>query len=368
MSEIVPGPGHPAFDDDILRGMSKERLRAAPDDVKVKDFAEYIASFESPDYLIDGMTIARRVYSLTALTGHCKTAIATYAALAVACGKPFAGRDTVKKRVLYLSGENDEDQKARVIATSSEFNLVPEPGYFRVRAGAQGIGSLIPILTSEFEENGPYGFVVVDTSAAFFGGNDENDNVLAKAHAGFFRDISNLPGHPTNWILCHPIKSAGKDNLLPRGGGAFLNDIDGNLTAWMSRERVTLHKHGKYRGTPFEPMDFQVKPVTLKNHKDTKGRPVESVVVVPMTELDVMRSHHAEITDENKLLFEMLHHPNSSLADWADGAGWTMADGKPYKSKVQRLLAELERDKFVEVERKQWQLTGPGRKIAQGIT
>lgn len=356
---------NPPDDAEILRGMSKERPKQ--DRIPALDFADYIASFESPDYLIDGMLICRRVYALTALTGHCKTAIATYMGLAVSCAKAFSGRETAQRKVLYLSGENDEDQKARVIATSTEFDMFPTAGQFRVRAGAQGIGSLLPLLRDEFEENGPYGLVIVDTSAAFFGGEDEIDNVQAKAHAGFFREITEMPGHPTVIVLCHPTKAAGKESLLPRGGGAFLNDIDGNLTAWMSGEQVTLHKLGKFRGTPFEPMDFAIKLVTLKNHKDTKGRPVESVVVVPMTEQDVTRAMHAELSDENKLLYEMLHQPQGSFADWAETAGWKDKNGNGIKSKVSRLMETLHLDKLVQKERKKWVLIAAGRKIAEGI-
>jgi len=367
MDSMPPEPPIEAYEE--VREIAETKPTATYQErLPALDFADYVNSFESPDYLIDGLLISSRVYALTALTGHCKTAIATYMGLAVACGQKFSGRDTVAKRVLYLSGENDEDQKARTIATSTEFGLLPGIGQFRVRAGAQGIGSLIPELDIEFEENGPYGLVVVDTSAAFFGGSDEIDNVEAKHHAQFFRDISRMPGNPTVLVLCHPTKAAGKDSLLPRGGGAFLNDIDGNLTAFLQGERVTMHRLGKFRGPPFEPMDFAVKPVILKNYKDAKGRPVESVVVTPMTDYDVVKAEHAEWTDENKLMYEMLHHPNSSFTDWAEACGWRDKNGNALKSKVSRLIADLHADKLVEKERKKWILTNAGRKAAASIT
>jgi len=31
-------------------------------------------------------------------------------------------------------------------------------------------------------------------------------------------------------VNCHPVKNASRDNLLPMGGSAFLNEVDGNLT------------------------------------------------------------------------------------------------------------------------------------------
>ena len=40
-----------------------------------------------------------------------------------------------------------------------------------------------------------------------------------------------MPGEPCVIVACHPVKNASDDNLIPRGGGAFLNEVDGNLTA-----------------------------------------------------------------------------------------------------------------------------------------
>ena len=336
------------------------------DELPVYELADYIASFTPPDYLIDRLLITGRVYSLTAATGHLKTAWATYAALSVARGASWPV-DVKKGRVLYLSGENDEDQKARVIATIQEFGLNPEPGYFHVLSGSQGIGSLTQRIIDIDEVHGPFSLLVTDTSIAYFGGDDENSNTEQQIHAEFFREFTRLPGSPTILILCHPTKNPNKDNLIPRGGGAFLNAVDGNLTPGNPATWPTLHYQGKFRGAPFEPISLAVKPVILAKYQDSKGKPIESVVVRPMTEQDVIRAYHAEITDENKLLYEMLHQPQGSFADWADAIGWKDKNGNPLKSKVARLIDELALGKLVTQERRKWILTNSGRKEAEGI-
>ena len=352
-------------DNDILDGMSRSRAPVA--ELPVYELSDYIASFTPPDYLIDRILITGRVYSLTAGTGHLKTAWATYAALCVACGSPMAGLESRKGRALYLSGENDEDQKSRVIANMQEFGFKPDEGYFNVLSGSQGIGSLTQRIRDIDEAHGPFALIVIDTSIAYFGGDDENSNTEQQAHAGFFREFTRLPGSPTVLILCHPTKNPTKDNLIPRGGGAFLNAVDGNLTLWKSGDVASLHHQGKFRGAPFEPISLSVKPVILAHYNDSKGRPIESVVVQPMSEQDVVRAFHAEITDENKLLYEMLHQPQGSFADWAESIGWTDKNGNPLKSKVSRLMIDLAADKLTVQERKKWILTTAGRKIALGI-
>lgn len=359
-----PPEGHPAWDEGP-RVNGHDRVE---EPVRVyNDFADYIRSFAPPDYLIDGILITGRVYALTAMTGHHKTSWATYAALAVSCGDPIGSVPVKRGRVLYLSGENDEDQKARVLANASEFGLAPEHGYFTVLSGADAIGILKDEIPRETTSLGKIDLVIVDTSIAYFGGGDENGNIDMKRHASMFRDLSVNLGGATVLILCHPVKGASRDNLLPRGGGAFLNEIDGNLTLWRAGERVTLHWQGKFRGPNFEPLEYQQKLVTLAGYKDSKGREIASVVIKPMSEVEIVRAAQAEWADENKVLYDLLHHPQHSMADIADCLGWKLANGEPYKSKVQRVMNELAVDKLVALERKKWVLTATGKKVAEKI-
>ncbi len=357
----------PPADWEILDAMSgAPKGKPAPArELPLSEFSKYVGSFVAPDYLIDRILITGRVYSLTAATGHLKTAWATYAALCVACGKAMAGLAVRQSRVLLLSGENDEDQKARTIATVQEFGLTPPPGYFHVLSGSQGIGSLMGRIKDINEEHGPFGLIVTDTSIAYFGGDDENTNTEMQTHAEFFREFTRMPGTPTALILCHPTKNPTKDNLIPRGGGAFLNAVDGNLTLWKTAERATLHWQGKFRGASFEPMDFQMRVVTLNGRVNVKGEPIESVVIAPLDDAGLARMLREEWTDENKVLDEMLRAPQDSIADWCKALNWIGATGQPQKSKMHNIMMDLERDKLVTLERKKWILTAVGAKTAK---
>ena len=66
---------------------------------------------------------------------------------------------------------------------------------------------------------GGVSFVLIDTSAAYYEGDEENANVQAGNHARLMRQLVNLPGEPCVLVMCHPVKNATQDNLLPRGGG-----------------------------------------------------------------------------------------------------------------------------------------------------
>ena len=60
------------------------------------------------------------------------------------------------------------------------------------------------MITKEAEKSGPFqSLVIIDTSAAYFQGDDENNNVQAGAHARMIRSFVSLPGGPTIIVTCH---------------------------------------------------------------------------------------------------------------------------------------------------------------------
>jgi hypothetical protein len=133
---------------------------------------------------------------------------------------------------------------------------------------------MMPMLHTELQKHGgEFGLAIIDTGPAFFEGDDENSRAQMGSHAKMFRDLIDVvPGRPCVIVNCHPVKNAPADNLLPAGGGSFLNEVDGNLTASKTESTVELHWQGKFRGPEFAPMHFLIKTVTHQDLKDKKGR------------------------------------------------------------------------------------------------
>ena len=65
-------------------------------------------------------------------------------------------------------------------------------------------------------------------------------------------------------------------------------------------------------------------------------------------------------SDEDDLLKVMVK-PGKSIADLAKACGWLTSSGEPYKSKVQRVLKRLEKDKLVAIKRGIYALTDAGK-------
>jgi hypothetical protein len=66
-------------------------------------------------------------------------------------------------------------------------------------------------------------------------------------------------------------------------------------------------------------------------------------------------------------LLKVMLTPDQSIADLSNACGWRTSSGDPDKSKVQRILKRLERDKLVTIKRGGASLTEAGKAAASGI-
>jgi hypothetical protein len=217
------------------------------------------------------------------------------------------------------------------------------------------------------EANGPFALIVVDTSAAFFEGDDENVNTQMMTHAKMLRGLIDLiAGNPTVIVTSHPVKHFSRENMIPRGGGAFLNEMDGNLTCMkVDGTMVTeLHWQGKFRGIDFAAIPFRLEVGKTDKLKDSKGRHIWTVIARSITDKERDAAENTGQKNKAQLLAAMAKMPGASLADLATDVGWTTKDGKPYRSLVQRLLSALREDKLVKKESGRWVLTKAGIKEA----
>ncbi len=349
----------------------KPDLRLAPELVEapanlIVSIADFLAGFVAPDYLLDGILQRRFIYALTAQTGHGKTALALLIAQLVGGSNPKAvlGRHTAEKgRVVYFAGENPDDLRMRVIGDENLHN--DDGAKISFIPGTFSIEAMRARIDAETEKLGGVDLVIIDTSAAYFNGKDELSNTEMGTHARMLRTLTTLPGGPCVLVLCHPVKHVTEPSqLLPRGGGAFLAEIDGNITLWKhDGVLLDLHHTDKLRGPGFEPISLRLETVTTTRLMDKKGRIIPTVRAVWISDSETARETEEARGDEDELLRVMLR-PGQSIADLANSCGWHMSSGEPYKSKVQRVLKRLEKDKLVVTKRGVATLTDAGKTAA----
>ena len=335
---------------------------------RVLSSAEFIEGFVPPDYLIDGIIQRHRIYSNTGVTGCGKTAIMLRLLAQVALGKTLGGRDVAQGRCLMLVGENPDDVRARWIALSEQMGFFPDEIDVHFMPGIYPLAELIPLLDEKAKELGGIALIAVDTGAAFFDGFDENDNKQMGDYARRLRFLCELPGQPCVIVNTHPTKNASTEHLLPRGGGAFLNEVDGNLCSSKEGDNmVQMHWQGKFRGPDFAPIYFELITVTSQSLIDTKGRMLPTVYARPLTDAESVNCEARAERDQKKLLVAIAENEGASLADLAEKLGWRSTTGTPLKSKVHRLLEKLKAQKLAKNELNKWILTPAGQKLAAKV-
>ncbi len=101
--------------------------------------AQFVAGFKPPEYLIDGMVQRGYLYTLTARTGHGKTAVGMYIAQCVARGLAVGRRKVRQGAVLFLAGENPDDVRARYLVLAHHQGFAPGEAPIRFLPGIVNI-------------------------------------------------------------------------------------------------------------------------------------------------------------------------------------------------------------------------------------
>lgn len=325
--------------------------------------AQFVAGFSPPQYLIDGIVQRGYLYALTARTGHGKTAVDMYIAQTVATGQKMHGKDTLQGTVLFLAGENPDDIRARFLVLADEYKFDVNKIKIKFVAGVIDIAASMPVIKTEAALIDDLVLVIVDTAAAYFNGDDTNNNSQQGNYARLLRQLTFLPGLPAVIVNCHPIKNASRDNLLPMGGSAFLNEIDGNLTLWANADRqTTMHWLGKFRGPEFEPVQFEMLTVESDKVIDADGRCMPSVVAKPVSEIKVQFAEAAQEREETTLLNFIAGNKNASISDMAIRCNFISAGGNPQKSKAYGMCQRLVEEKLLERRGPKYRITAKGKK------
>ncbi|TCK31229.1 DNA primase RepB-like protein [Ancylobacter aquaticus] len=328
---------------------------------------DFVRGFRPPDYLLDGIMQSGFLYSLTGQTGAGKTAVALLLSACVAQGMPFAGRETKAGRVFYFAGENPDDVTMRWIGLCHALGLDADDLDVHFIRGVFDIDQFLDHIRAEADRLGGVGLIVVDTTAAYFLGTDENSNVEMGRYARLLRDLALLPPRPAVLAASHPVKNATADTLLPRGGGAFLNELDGNLTLAKRGDASSLHWLGKHRGPDFKPLLFDMKQVTAPGLVDSRGRDIPTVLASPVGEEEVAQRADAGNRDDDEILLAIRANGNRSLSDFAADLGWYSEDGKGDKQRAANATDRLKRQDLVQYAARVWKLTRKGVEVAGPI-
>jgi hypothetical protein len=280
--------------------------------------------------------------------------------LCIAAGKQFCGIPVQRGRVGILCGENPDGFRVRLRATMRALEITDADlaGWLYIYDEAGPLGELVGDIADSIERIGAFAAILIDTSIAYFGGDKEDDNVQALSHARLMRRLTEARGRPAVTANTHPTKSVlDRDGCVPRGGSAFLNEIDSNFSVWFDGGTAEFHWTRKKRGPDFEPIFFEFVPTKMTDC----GIEVETVFA---SWIDQRRqsSLRRELNNrETALMRAMLQNPNYTIEQWAQIAGIVGSNGAPLRGSAVRILHRLMSFGLVAKNRYGYALTAKGK-------
>jgi hypothetical protein len=263
--------------------------------------------YEPQAYAVDNLFVQGQLIAITGKTQSGKTAFAMKLAGCKANGKAFAGHDCPKGHILYIAAENEVDALERYICMVEAESGFDE-SHFHVRTAKDR--KAVGVILEEFERYTAalkieLSMVVVDTAPAMSPVEDELNNTEQGDYARALRRFCTLPGRPVTVALCHPNKHPhNATECLPRGGGAFLNELDGNVTLWSTEEVVEV-AWTKLRQLPWQPFQFRFTPIEATETRDAKDKLLRSVTVEFIDDAERERVGHLRTTNIEKVLCAM---------------------------------------------------------------
>lgn len=321
--------------------------------------AEFLDGMRPPDYLADGLVLKGSTYTLTGNTGHCKTLILILLAIKVASGDWFCGRKCKKGKVVFIAGENPDNVKVQFYAMCRELGVEYRSLDIIVHEGVFDLHEMREKVQDAIAKFPDLALVAIDSLQAFFMGEEDNANMAMLDLAIDCRQLTEPhPNKPTTIITAHPVKNAPRDGLLPRGGSALTNELDGNLTAWADGNTVTLGWLGKLRGIPFDPITLEQAIVKPEGLVDAEGNQMPATIIKAMGE-----TRASELVNEaNRIKLAVL----AAIRDKPDITQRDLAvKANTSRGTVRRTIDDCRKLKWLREYSGKYALTGEGKKTLE---
>jgi hypothetical protein len=219
-----------------------------------------LRNLPDPEPLIDNVLDQGTVALLYGKWGSAKTFIALDWAASVGTERRWQGRETARRRALYVVGEGAFGFKGRIAAwengwhtdiSDDDLHILPFAVNLTNHAQVDNLAALI--------DWGGYGFVVLDTLARCMVGADENSA----------KDCGIVIDSMTRLLACTPagrgvllgVHHAGKDGTTLRGSSVFEGAADTVYFAERDGGLITLTREKRKDGPEHDRHELTVDPI-----------------------------------------------------------------------------------------------------------
>lgn len=252
----------------------------------------YLKTWQPATYLIDNVLQDRGLITVCGPPFGGKTSFACHLVRCLVAKEKFAGREVKRDdvRVAYLSGDDPDGVATRLLAYREANILIDDRVDHRIKILPTTEALGVEVLQRLEAELGEFGadVVIVDTGTAYAPSDVESENA-ALAMQQYLNGLKTHLGAGKRLVLVlvHPPKDAfhggWPDNLVPRGSGAILGTVDGNIGVWQPLPGIVCAKRVlKLRGTWTSELRFHVKPAWT-GREDEDGNQVNGWILEEAT-------------------------------------------------------------------------------------
>ena len=228
---------------------------------------EEIDAIPDLEPMIDGVLDKGTVTMLAAQPGAGKSFLALDWACRYATGIPWQGRAVNRMmeyptgnqgpgKVLYIAAEGARGIKTRLAAWEHAWDAHVPEHQLRMLDHPVNLGNVneVAALVSVMEEQGPFGFVIIDTLARCAMGLEENNaNEMGRVIQAAYK-IRNAMGNDGTVLLIHHLGKSG----VVRGSSALLGGVDLMLKLSNEQGHLVLEDEKRKDGKPLEPMNLRL--------------------------------------------------------------------------------------------------------------
>ncbi len=263
--------------DAYRRARRQERQGAALDDVFIEPpegvpppdaprLAELVltrsalTALPSPQPLVGNVLDLGTQALLYGRPGSGKSFIALDWAASVATGRPWQGRKTTRRRVLYVAAEGAFGFKGRVSAwevgwqtdiTDDDLHILPRPVNLTRPVEVGELRALI--------DWGGYGFVIIDTLARCMVGGDENSAGDCGRVVDALHQLREQTPQGRGVIL--GVHHTTKDGRSMRGSSAFEGGADTVYSATLDGQVIVLNREKRKDGVSHDTHELKIDPM-----------------------------------------------------------------------------------------------------------
>lgn len=304
----------PESEQAVQRGETQPASTDAPKSRSIQFLdLDQINELQPPTYVIDKLLTEQGFALIWGKQASFKSFFALDMALHMSYGRPFHGRETLPKRVLYIAGEGASGFKNRIGAWRKHYGQQAKGDFYMLATGINLVGKPgADLLIAAIREFGPpFDYIFVDTVARAMLGAEEND----ASSMGLFIQACDMVRSAFGCGLA-AVHHAGKDaGQGPRGSTALPAAVDTDFMVERTEGTplVTITCKKQKDDEEPEPFRFKAEKIDVSSLGIT-GQ--SSLVMMPIDDLTEVKERKLTHRNVNEFLEE-------TRRAWDQGNPWS---------------------------------------------